>query len=579
MIKFLKNNTSLIIKYKTISLLISFLLILPEIYAQTNNSLAPESNRANSKSCSLEKGLSDLYLKYPEKKEAAIKNNLKLLLKVDSVIDYKKKFPGKDPQMLIPVVFHYFYDDCVLPDENEIDYYTGPLTDDRFINAIERLNNDFKGLTSNTCSAPECGTSSISFKLAEIDPDGNPTTGINRVISGLTYQGLSNEKTLKQKVQWERNKYMNIYVVERATVINNSGLAHYPTTSHNETNEEDNHLYDGPAMARWAIDPTNDRADYDYVLSHEVGHWLGLRHIWGSPYDGDYDGCECSMDDFDFYTDMVDEYESLFTNGATPNLGDVNDTPNTIGYSTREDNCNLRNTCNGLAADGPSCGSDATDGYYDYLQNVMDYTPCGAMFTPGQILFMEAVMRSDISERSELITNSDNAFYSNTNEARLVFTESTTFYESFANNGSFSNTLKMKLEGNQNVTFKNNLIGTEIATPYFNFNNLPSGLIAKVSILNQREAILFIEGVNQTNTDSSATFSFSSGTNNPFNSTLPIQNRRKIINFDFIEESGIVYHDIKSANSVGPLANSYQPFMIKSVNDIAKYYYLSSYKC
>ena len=63
----------------------------------------------------------------------------------------------------------------------------------------------------------------------------------------------------------------------------------------------------------------------------------------------------------------------------------VDDTPLTSGWTT----CNL---------DGETCGS------LDNVQNYMDYSYCGRMFTEGQRLRMRAAMNSSTAQRNQLWT-------------------------------------------------------------------------------------------------------------------------------------------------------------------------------
>ena len=76
------------------------------------------------------------------------------------------------------------------------------------------------------------------------------------------------------------------------------------------------------------------------TLTHEVGHWLNLRHPWGNSNNPGL-AENCDEDDL------------------------VDDTPNTMGWTS----CVL---------EGTTCGS------LDNVQNYMDYSYCGRMFTLGQ---------------------------------------------------------------------------------------------------------------------------------------------------------------------------------------------------
>jgi PKD repeat protein len=95
------------------------------------------------------------------------------------------------------------------------------------------------------------------------------------------------------------------------------------------------------------------------TITHEVGHWINLRHTWGN---GNTPGqaSNCDQDD------------------------GVDDTPNTIGWQS----CNL-------AAE--SCGT------LDNVQNYMDYSFCFRMFTEGQKDRMRTALQSSVAQRNQLI--------------------------------------------------------------------------------------------------------------------------------------------------------------------------------
>jgi hypothetical protein len=100
---------------------------------------------------------------------------------------------------------------------------------------------------------------------------------------------------------------------------------------------------------------------------HEVGHYLGLRHIWGDG-GGIFGGNSCGEDDGIF------------------------DTPNTAGQSNFD--CDtIRNTC-----------IDANDDLPDMIENFMDYAAetCMNSFTVGQTDIMRGVLEG---ERCGLVGN------------------------------------------------------------------------------------------------------------------------------------------------------------------------------
>ena len=194
--------------------------------------------------------------------------------------------------------------------------------------------------------------SEIEFRLAQIDPQGDCHTGINRIVSPLTYDGGGEVKDL---IQWPRNSYLNIWVVENANGA--AGYSLYPGS----VNGAQGAGNDGIVVAHDYTGNIGTSNNYrSRTLTHEAGHWMNLRHLWGnSNSPGDSDNCD--MDD------------------------QVSDTPVTSGWTS----CNVN---------GSTCGS------LDNVQNYMEYSYCGRMFSEGQRTRMRAAMNSGVAQRNQLWT-------------------------------------------------------------------------------------------------------------------------------------------------------------------------------
>lgn len=257
-------------------------------------------------------------------------------------------FSKDEDPFVIPVVFHIIH-------ENGVENISAAQVE----NAIEVMTNDFNANSFGIGSVQDAftdiiGDVGIEFRLARIDPDGNCTNGIVRTFSPLTSSGGENLKEISPI--WDRSKYMNIWVC-KTIASGAAGYTYYPSSLAGDFGE------------------TNDGivVRYDYVgsieessigrsqtLTHEVGHWIDLPHLWGSTNEPDVES-NCETDD------------------------GVADTPNTIGWTS----CNII---------GQSCGS------LDNVQNFMEYSFCGRMFTEGQKIRMIASLTSPIAERNNLWT-------------------------------------------------------------------------------------------------------------------------------------------------------------------------------
>ena len=253
---------------------------------------------------------------------------------------------NRDELIVIPVVFHVIH-------------YNGPenISDEQVLSGIEVMNRDFRKLNPDADDVISefeaiAADSEIEFRLAQIDPQGDCHTGINRIVSPLTYDGGGEVKDL---IQWPRNSYLNIWVVENANGA--AGYSLYPGS----VNGAQGAGNDGIVVAHDYTGNIGTSNNYrSRTLTHEAGHWMNLRHLWGnSNSPGDSDNCE--MDD------------------------QVSDTPVTSGWTS----CNV---------DGSTCGS------LDNVQNYMEYSYCGRMFSEGQRTRMRAAMNSGVAQRNQLWT-------------------------------------------------------------------------------------------------------------------------------------------------------------------------------
>lgn len=239
----------------------------------------------------------------------------------------------------IPVVVHVLWN---TPKDN--------ITAEQIAGQIAVLNRDFRMRNADVTEIPEvfaarAADSRIHFVLADTDPDGQSTDGIVRVRT--TRVGFDSDDAIKDAATggsspWPTERYLNIWVGRlRGGLL---GYAQFPGGPA-ET--------DGVVVTTSAFGTTGTAAapfDLGRTTTHEIGHWLNLRHIWGD----DGDGCSGS----DFVAD-------------TPNQGGPN--YGTPTFPTK------------------SC-DNGPDG--DMFMNFLDYVDDAAMvmFTKGQVVRMQATL-------------------------------------------------------------------------------------------------------------------------------------------------------------------------------------------
>jgi len=246
---------------------------------------------------------------------------------------------------VIPVVLHIFHNG-----------EEGMISEEQAISSIEVLNADMKGLNDDFNDIPPRfdsikATIDVEFCLATIDPQGNPTNGI------LYYdneQAMYNSINLFQ-FAWDNFSYLNIYLPKYATGGPSiyTAYAYYPDIN-NSNNNGDGIVH---SSYRWGLGNMSELTTEDdriSIVTHEVGHWLNLRHT--------------------------------FENGCSPPGDLVDDTPPTVGGDPAPTGCNNF----GLTCNVPTNGSN----YMDYNLN------CKKMFTEGQVERMTAALH--LPERNPL---------------------------------------------------------------------------------------------------------------------------------------------------------------------------------
>ncbi len=225
-----------------------------------------------------------------------------------------------------------------------------PISAAQVIQQIDVLNNDFAGKGENISHLlpefePLIADTGIRFCLATSDPQGKPTNGITNTFTTFTNIALRKAPGPENRVAihytqyggktgWDPTKYINIWVGEYGSIL---GSAHFPGTAPHP--EEIGLVIDPRAFGSLGDAAFHDFYDRGHTLTHEMGHFFGLFHIWG----GNMDVC----DDSD----------------------DIDDTPNQLGPYF---NC-------------PS-GTQMSCGVSNMYQNFMDLTDdrCLAAFTHGQ---------------------------------------------------------------------------------------------------------------------------------------------------------------------------------------------------
>ncbi|MFM9836911.1 MAG: M43 family zinc metalloprotease [Cyclobacteriaceae bacterium] len=241
----------------------------------------------------------------------------------------------------IPIVVHVVYSNA---QQN--------ISDEQITSQLKVLNEDFTRNNPDTINTlavfkKNAGNAKINFFLAVHDEFGNPTNGITRTPS--THAPFANDdihnKDKGGKNAWPTNNYLNVWICDLA-----DGVFGFSSPIGSDPSIEGvvvDYLFFG------TIGLVSAPFNKGRTATHEIGHWMGLKHLWGN------------------------------AGGCTDDDG-ITDTPPQIGPSS---GCNLtRTSCGGL----------------NMVQNFMDNSAdeCMSLFSKGQI----AEMRKNLfSFRSEII--------------------------------------------------------------------------------------------------------------------------------------------------------------------------------
>lgn len=228
------------------------------------------------------------------------------------------------------------------------------ISDAKIYDAIKGLNDRWRNVAGNSLDL------GIEFCLASRDPNGNATTGINRVNGssilnystyGITQAGCvaAREDSIKDLSRWPASSYYNIWIVNKICNGQWAGYAYYPTT----------YAYDGAVIVGAYFSSSYN------TTAHELGHAFYLYHT----FNGDGGNVSCPV------------------NNTCSTDGDkVCDTP-----PHKQGDCGTTDVCTGTGI------------WANSVNNQMSYCGNRYIFTPDQKARVTAAANS--APRSSLLTS------------------------------------------------------------------------------------------------------------------------------------------------------------------------------
>jgi len=255
----------------------------------------------------------------------------------------------EDEVIVIPIIVH------VVHNGEEVGVGAN-ISKEQVDSQIEVLNEDFRRTegTNGFNDNPVGVDSRIEFVPAVVDPAGDSLAepGIHRYNGGRTFwtQATANGE-LKPNTSWDPDRYLNVWTLAFGGEDDGTlGYAQFPSLSglpglnvNGGSRNTDGVVIGFQFYGR--VGNVSAPFNLGRTTTHEIGHFLGLRHIWG---DGG-----CGVDDFCEDTPLA----------GSPNFG-----------------CPNSNTCSTSPA--------------DMKENYMDYTndACMNIFTQDQLERMMAVL-------------------------------------------------------------------------------------------------------------------------------------------------------------------------------------------
>lgn len=195
---------------------------------------------------------------------------------LENFIQLQQAVQTRSP-MDIPVVFHVVWNTA---EEN--------ISDEQILSQLEVLNRDFRR-TNNSAGLipslfqPLAADMELNFCLARRSPDGVSTNGILRRQISFPFMGdriANGRKSVCYTAEggsdaWDTGRYVNVWVARRQFF---PAEASFPGMG---AAAEDGIIISPPFVGTTGSAASNQPYHLGRTLTHELGHYFNLYHLWG----------------------------------------------------------------------------------------------------------------------------------------------------------------------------------------------------------------------------------------------------------------------------------------------------------
>ena len=254
------------------------------------------------------------------------------------------EYDPSNMDLVIPVVVHVIMND---------DGTMGDISRETIERQMVILNDDFSGTGVNSdTNTPSAG---IRFVIAGIDPFGMPTTGITRSNDSVWF---NDQGDYWNELAWDPTRYVNVYTNTAGGVLGYVNA--FPATG--SAGQIDDRI-----VIDWRVfgegGSYGPPQDLGRILTHEVGHYLGLFHTF-------HNGCgdETCLASGDLICDTPPHAEPNRECTSANSCGVTDPISNFMNYSwqacmsgftnqqVRRMRCTILNFRSELASESEACG-------------------------------------------------------------------------------------------------------------------------------------------------------------------------------------------------------------------------------